>query len=164
MHTLRLLQPLIDLPESGVKGPSIERWAIIQLFHGYDASHVVSPLPFFLPLAISSPWRRFGGWERGKTKTTSVRFFSLTQNWANFSFTLEPKEVSLQKHLGRRLRTDEGAAETAWFQHWRLKYNIAFNGSLRLDESILKCRRNGFLAAVLEKFNSAHTLLAPSIA
>ncbi|GFU84848.1 hypothetical protein TNCV_2127891 [Trichonephila clavipes] len=70
-----------------------ERWAIIQLFHGYDASHVVSMLPLFLPLAISSPEQQFGDGE------DYFRSHFLL-NWANFSFTLEPKEVSLQKALG----------------------------------------------------------------
>ncbi|GFX81836.1 uncharacterized protein TNCV_2570361 [Trichonephila clavipes] len=49
----------------------------------------VPALPF-PPLALSFPWRRFGG-------TTSVRFSTVTQNWAIFSFTLEPKKVSVQK-------------------------------------------------------------------
>ncbi|GFW93589.1 uncharacterized protein TNCV_47921 [Trichonephila clavipes] len=33
MHTLQLIQPLIDVLGSGGKGHPIERWAIIQLFY-----------------------------------------------------------------------------------------------------------------------------------
>ncbi|GFT87830.1 hypothetical protein TNCV_799401 [Trichonephila clavipes] len=39
-----------------------------------------------------------GGWG----ETTSFRLFTLTQNWENFSFTLERKEISHQKKQCRR--------------------------------------------------------------
>ncbi|GFX66985.1 hypothetical protein TNCV_4181101 [Trichonephila clavipes] len=50
MHTLQLIQPLIDVTGSEEKDPQSEgdqveqseRWTFIQLFHGYDASHVVN--------------------------------------------------------------------------------------------------------------------------
>ncbi|PRD27229.1 UNVERIFIED_CONTAM: hypothetical protein NCL1_35951 [Trichonephila clavipes] len=96
--SLHLTQPLIDVPGSGGKGPPMGRWgslAIIELFHGYDASHVVSRLPLFLPTryaVVMVTIRGIGG------QTTSVRFFTVTQKWANFSFTLERKKVSLQKY------------------------------------------------------------------
>ncbi|GFW56977.1 hypothetical protein TNCV_3472611 [Trichonephila clavipes] len=105
MLTLQLIRPLIIyVPRSREKDPYLEggqvnqseTWAIIQLFHRYDTSHAESPFPLFL--LWLSPYHDddSGGWR----KTTSVRFFTVTQNSAIFSFTLEPKKFSLQKAMG----------------------------------------------------------------
>ncbi|GFS92739.1 uncharacterized protein TNCV_1161571 [Trichonephila clavipes] len=83
-----------DPQSKGGQVEQSERWAIIQLFHGYDASHVVSPFPPLPPTCYPVTMVTIRGMGR---KTTSVRFFTLTQNWENFSFTFERKEVSLQK-------------------------------------------------------------------
>ncbi|GFU92645.1 hypothetical protein TNCV_4795731 [Trichonephila clavipes] len=42
-----------DPQTEGGQVEQLERWAITQLFHGYDASHVVSPLPSFSSHSLS---------------------------------------------------------------------------------------------------------------
>ncbi|PRD23272.1 UNVERIFIED_CONTAM: hypothetical protein NCL1_46830 [Trichonephila clavipes] len=53
------------------------------------------PRSLFPLLDLSLPLRRFGG-DGGET--TSVHFFTVTQNWAIFSFTLEPKMFHFKKN------------------------------------------------------------------
>ncbi|GFW35358.1 transposable element Tcb2 transposase [Trichonephila clavipes] len=65
-------------PEGGQVDQS-ETWEIIQLFHRYDASHVVSLCPHLFR-ASRSPYH--GDDLEGWWKIASVRVFTVTQNWA----------------------------------------------------------------------------------
>ncbi|GFW54807.1 hypothetical protein TNCV_2654471 [Trichonephila clavipes] len=51
-----------------------------------------TPPPFLLWLSPSHG-------DNSEGETTAVRFFTVTQNWAIFSFTLEHKKASLQKKI-----------------------------------------------------------------
>ncbi|GFV66047.1 hypothetical protein TNCV_1440541 [Trichonephila clavipes] len=91
--SLHLIQPLIYAPGSGGKGPP----KVGKLTIGGEQSSdiytdmtqvTLCPCSPFPPNSLSCHHGDDSG-VGGGGETTSVRFFTVTQNWANFSFTLE---------------------------------------------------------------------------
>ncbi|GFT18255.1 putative endonuclease-reverse transcriptase [Trichonephila clavipes] len=75
-----------------------EWWAIIQLFHGYDARHVVSPLPPRTCYPVIMPIDSGDG-----EKTTSIRLFTLTLIRSALTYASETLPLTLRDEEALRI-------------------------------------------------------------